>query len=94
LPTRLYLFTPGALVPGDMTDEVIRQIEQHQVRYLLWSNRKFPEYGTPVFGVDFDRTLGNYFKSHYQDIGPVLPNDGIASDWTADVWERKEESGL
>jgi len=86
-PTRLYLFTPGIVAPGKMTDDTIREIEQKRVRYLLWSNREFPEYGVPVFGKDFSQELGEYFTTHYTRVGPVTKAPG----WQADVWERRPE---
>jgi hypothetical protein len=91
-PTRVFLFTPGVLVPGKMTDDVIREIERKHVSYLLWSNRIFSEYGVPVFGKDFDRYFGDYLKSHYRPVSPVIPNSGSDLQWTAVVWERKPES--
>ena len=69
-PTRVFLFTPGVLVPGKMTDDVIREIERKHVGYLLWSNRIFSEYGVPVFGKDFDRYFGDYLKSRYRPVAP------------------------
>jgi hypothetical protein len=88
-PTRVFMFIPGLVAPGKMTDEVIRQIELHPVRYLLWSNRTFSEYGAPEFGVDFDRPLGDYLKSHYRLVGPLLSKPDADRKWNADVWERK-----
>jgi energy-converting hydrogenase Eha subunit B len=93
-PTRLYLFTPGALVPGKMTNELIDEIERKHVRYLLWSNRTFPEYGVPRFGEDFDQTFGNYLVAHYRPTGSVVEEEVSAEEWTAAIWERKPESGL
>jgi hypothetical protein len=90
-PTRLYAFVPGVLAPGKMTDDTIRQIERQPVGYLLWSNRTFSEYGAPIFGTSFDRTLGDYLKSHYRPVGPLIPNTGNYWEWTAVVWERKPE---
>lgn len=88
-PARVYLFTPGALVPGKMTDELISDIERKPVRYLIWSNRTFIEYGVPRFGVDFDRTLGAYFFSHYRRVGLLMEEDLNIYEWTASIWERK-----
>lgn len=87
-PTRVVAFTPGAVAPGKMTDEVIREVEQRNVRYLLWSNRIFPEYGAYRFGVDFDKPLGEYFRSHYRRVGPVSPAHVVLGEWTAFIWER------
>jgi hypothetical protein len=70
-PTRVLQFTPGVVAPGKMTEETIQQIEPRSVRYLIWSNRLFPEYGVLRFGTDFDQTLGNYLRSHYRPVGPL-----------------------
>jgi hypothetical protein len=88
-PTRIYLFIPGAVAPGKMTDETIEQIERKPVDYLLWSNRKFSEYGAKEFGKDFNPEIGNYLRSHYRPVTPLISEDGTASDWAAVVWERK-----
>jgi hypothetical protein len=92
-PTRVYAFTPGLLAPGKMTQELTREIDSGPVRYVLWSNRIFPEYGAPSFGVDYDRTLGEYLKTHYRFLRPLVPGAPF-SDWTAGVWERKAASNL
>jgi hypothetical protein len=75
-----------------MIDETIEQIERKPVRYLLWSNRTFPDFGTPIFGEDFDRPLGDYFKAHYQPVRPLLPNANSSWPWTEMVWERKSDT--
>ncbi len=90
-PTRVFSFTPGVVAPGKMTDDMIREIDRKPVSYLLWSNRTFSEYGTPNFGKDFDREIGDYLKSHYRPVAPVTLNTGNYWEWTAVVWERKPE---
>ena len=60
-----------------MTDKVIGEIEKKPVQYLLWSNRTYPDYGTPVFGRDYNQELGVYLTSHYQPIGPLVPNSNV-----------------
>ena len=90
-PTRVYQFTPGSLAPGKMTDETIAQIEAGRVRYLIWSNRIFPEYGTPVFGTNFDVPLGDYLKAHYRPVGRLVQTKPSMWHWTAMVWERNLE---
>jgi hypothetical protein len=91
-PTRVIAFTPGILSPGKMTDETIQQIERNHVRYLIWSNRLFPEYGVLRFGTDFDQAMGSYLISHYRRIRPLSPNPVVLGEWNAYVWERKEET--
>jgi hypothetical protein len=85
-PTRVYSFTPGAVVPGRMTDQTIAEIEGARVRYLIWSNRMFNEYRVPEFGVDFNRVLGQYLRSHYRPLQKLGGDDD--SEWNAVVWER------
>jgi hypothetical protein len=90
-PTRVFAFTPGILAPGKMTDQLIQEIERGPTRYLIWSNREFPEYGVPKFGIDYDRALGDYLRTHYRPVRP-LPNNGPG--WNAVIWERKPEGEL
>jgi hypothetical protein len=87
-PTRVYAFTPGMLAPGKMTDDLVQQIERRPVRYLIWSNRLFPEYNVLRFGVDFDQTFGNYLFSHYRRVAPVTPASPHYWEWSAYIWER------
>jgi hypothetical protein len=89
-PTRVFLLIPGSLAPGKMTDEFIQQIEQKPVRYLLWSNRMFWEYGVPIFGRDFDSNVADYLKAHYHRVRPLPPQTISLKDWNAQIWERNE----
>ena len=92
-PTRVYNFTPGSIAPGKMTEDTIREIEQKPVRYLLWSNRTFREYGVSVsvFGKDFDQPLGDYFRAHYCPLRRLAAVNESKQAWTAFVWQRKAE---
>ena len=90
-PLRVYLFTPGVIAPGKMEQEVIQEIEKSRARYLIWSNRIFPEFGTPVFGQDFDREIGAYLRAHYRPEHRLLPGVPAMGDWTAVIWERVPE---
>jgi Dolichyl-phosphate-mannose-protein mannosyltransferase len=85
-PTRIIEFTPGVVAPGYMADELISDISGKRVPYLLWSNREYPEYGTPIFGTDYNQQLGDYFKSHYRPLRALT--DHKAPEWNAVIWER------
>jgi hypothetical protein len=85
-PLRMIAFTPGLVSPGSMTDEQIAEINAKQIRYLLWSNREFPEYGTPIFGTDYNQQLGDYLRSHYRPLRALT--DHKAPEWNAVIWER------
>jgi hypothetical protein len=89
-PTRVFQFSPGAVAPGKMSDEVIQEIERAPVQYLLWSNREYPDFGVSVFGKDFDQPLGDYLRTHYRRLGPLTT--GTGPGWSADIWERKTEA--
>jgi hypothetical protein len=91
-PTRVYTFDPGVVAPGKMTDEMIEQIEKKPVRYLIWSNRTYPEYKVLRFGVDFDQTLGHYLLSHYHRVRLLLPDPVPFGEWNAYVWERNSDA--
>ncbi len=89
-PTRVFAFTPGALAPGKMTEELIHEIDSKPVRYIIWSNRTFPEYQQPIFGRDFDQDLGSYLKAHYRFLRP-LGGKSPSWEWSAGIWERKPD---
>ena len=88
-PTRLFALSPGVLAPGKMTDELIREIERGPARYLIWSNRDFPQYHLPMFDADPARAMGDYLRSHYRPVRPLIPNNGPG--WNGVIWERKSE---
>jgi hypothetical protein len=87
-PTRVFAFTPGTLSPGPMTAKTIAEMERVRVRYVIWSNRQFPEYSAPEFGVDFDVPFAEYIRSNYH---PVRKFSSINRPdvWQATLWERK-----
>jgi hypothetical protein len=85
-PARVLVFVPGVVAPGEMTNEVIAQLDKTRPRFLIWSNRKYPEYGVPRFGTDFDVPIGDYFRANYHPIGTLVPFNPM--DWSAVVWER------
>jgi hypothetical protein len=87
-PTRVPSFTPGTLSPGPMTTKTITEMETAPVRYVIWSNRRFPEYGTPEFGVDFDVPFAEYIRKKYRPVREFSSSDRV-DDWRATLWERK-----
>ena len=92
-PIRVIEFIPGMLVPGEMTEETIREIERTPPRYILWSNHRqnVHQYGVSTFGDDYDRAMGDYFRSHYRPLRALLPDSG--QDWNAVIWERVPDPG-
>jgi hypothetical protein len=88
-PTRLFQFSPGVVAPGKMTDGVIAEIEKQPVRFLLWSNRTYADYGTTTFGKDYNQELGAYLTSHYREVAPLVPHSDLDWETKFNVWERK-----
>lgn len=91
-PTRVLALSPGVVAPGKMLDEVIAQIERKPVRYLIWSNRLYPEYKALRFGVEFDQTLGNYLLSHYHRVRPLVVGSVPFGEWNAYIWEINQDA--
>jgi hypothetical protein len=91
-PTRVFEFIPGVVAPGKMTDELIHEVGSKNVRYLIWSNRIYWEYEVPRFGVDFDQTFGDYLRSHYHSVGPLIPIPVRLGEWNAYIWERNSDA--
>ena len=87
-PTRVLSFTPGTLSPGPMTAKTIAEMELVPVRYVIWSNRQFPEYGVAEFGVDFDVPFAEYIRRNYQPVREFSSIDR-PDVWQATLWERK-----
>ena len=89
-PIRVCIFIPGLIAPGKMTEETIAQIEKKPVDYLLWSHRDYGEYGVSDFGEGFNTEIGDYMKSHYHSVGPLVPNVLDSEAWQTVVWERNQ----
>ena len=79
--------TQGVVAPGHMMNQVIGEMKQAQVQYIIWSNRKFYEYGVPEFGVDFDTPLGEYIRTNYRAAREFGSNE-MPDAWHASLWER------
>jgi hypothetical protein len=92
-PTRVYPFTPGVVAPGKMTEELFREIEEKNVKYLLWSNRTFGEYGVSNFGRDFNQELAHYLAARFERKGPLVPGGEKHWGLTFVVWERTGAEG-
>jgi len=89
-PTRVYAFNPGMVAPGKMTEELFREIEEKNVKYLLWSNRTYVEYGVPIFGRDFNQELAQYLRARFERKDLLVLGDQKHLGLAFVVWERKQ----
>ena len=71
-----------------MTDKLIGEMDAAPVRYVVWSNRRFTEYGVSEFGVDFDVAFGEYIRRNYRPVRQFSPSNRPHA-WQATLWERK-----
>jgi hypothetical protein len=90
-PSRWYIVTPQILPPGQATAEYIQELERANIRYVIVSDRATPEFGLPVFGIDYGQQifawLGNNFRV-VQRIGEYEPV-AFPREWGVLVYERK-----
>jgi hypothetical protein len=89
-PIRVCIFHPGVVAPGQMMHQVISEMREAQVPYIIWSNRKFYEYGVSDFGIDFEIPLGDYIRDNYR---PVLKfgSSTRPDAWRATLWKKNSE---
>jgi hypothetical protein len=92
-PSRWYLVLPQVLAPGQPTVDYIEELERADPRYILVSDRATPEFGLPVFGVDYGQPILAWIKEHYrvaQQIGNYQPV-AFPREWGALIYERKPD---
>jgi hypothetical protein len=60
------------------------------VRYLILSNRRAPEYGTPIFGQDYNQKIYAWIQRNYRPVRAIGHYERVAEPkrWAAMVYER------
>ena len=66
-PSRWYIVTPQVLPPGETTDKYIAELERSDIHYVIVSDRATPEFGLPVFGVDYGQQIFAWLQSTLPD---------------------------
>jgi hypothetical protein len=90
-PSRWFIVTPQVLPPGEATAKYIEELERADVRYAIVSDRATPEFGLPVFGVDYGQQIFAWLGKNFrvtQRIGEYEPV-AFPREWGALVYERK-----
>ncbi|MFZ0887344.1 MAG: hypothetical protein WA005_02730 [Candidatus Binataceae bacterium] len=67
-PSRYYELDPGLLSP-EGESKFISEIDRSGVDFILLTNRSYPEYGVPHFGIDYAQTIGRWIDQHYEAVG-------------------------
>jgi hypothetical protein len=86
---RVFAQVPGTLVPGPMTREFLKELDDPAITEIVWSNRTFGEYGATRYGVDFDTEVGEYIKQNFEPVQHIARPGSAAPDWQANLWRRK-----
>jgi hypothetical protein len=91
-PSRWYLVLPQVLAPGPATADYIEELARADPRYILISDRATPEFGLPLFGVDYGQQIMAWIGQHYrvvQQIGDYQPVE-FPGAWGALLYERTD----
>jgi hypothetical protein len=90
-PSRWYIVTPQVLPPGETTDKYIQELERADIRYAIVSDRATPEFGLPVFGVDYGQQIFTWLQSNFRIVQRIGDYEPVAfpREWGALVYERK-----
>ena len=91
-PSRWYIVTPQVLPPGETTARYIEELGRADVRYVLVSDRATPEFGLPVFGVDYGQQIFAWLESDFRIVQRIGKYEPVAfpREWGALVYERKD----
>jgi len=90
-PSRWYVLIPGVLPPGDLTSKYLEELDRVRVKYVILSNRATPEYGTPIFGADYNRPIYGWLEKNFRVIAKIGNYERVPfpDQWGALIYERK-----
>jgi hypothetical protein len=89
-PSRWYIVTPQVLPPGEPTAKYIQELDRADLRYVIVSDRATPEFGLPVFGVDYGQEILAWIKKNFHVVKRIGDYEPVAfpREWGALVYER------
>jgi hypothetical protein len=90
-PSRWYIVTGQVLPPGEPTAKYIEELERADIHYVVLSNRALPEFGIPVFGVDYGQQIAAWLDEHYRVVQRIGNYEAVDAprEWGVLVYERK-----
>ena len=90
-PSRWYLVMPHLLAPGEATAKYIDELERANIRYVIVSDRATPEYGLPLFGIDYAQQVLAWVHEHYRVVQRIGGYEAVAHprEWGVLIYERK-----
>jgi hypothetical protein len=90
-PSRWYIVTGQVLPPGETTARYVEELERANIRYVILSDRAIPEYGIPVFGVDYGLQISAWLQENYRVVQRIGNYEAVAEpkEWGVLIYERK-----
>jgi hypothetical protein len=89
-PTRWYSLVPGVVDPEHEQD-FINEVTANDVRYVLLSNRAFPECGVGTFGSGYNAVLYQWLTKNFRRVEKFGPLPiGFPDSYVLNVYERKD----
>lgn len=91
-PSRWWNVMPGVLPPGEPSRRFLEELDAQRIKYIVLSDRSTPEYGLPVFGVDYDQEIYRWLNRNYRVVRTFGNYQRVKPwTWAAQVWERIPE---
>jgi hypothetical protein len=87
-PLRYYTFIPNEIrAVGERN--MIKELEKHDMDYIVVLNRLTLWLGYPYFGIDYAEELDSWIKSNYKPVKRFGPMPFTTTEFGAAVYERK-----
>jgi len=89
-PSRWYVLIPPVLPPSEQTS-YIADLERAHLKYVVLSNRVTPEYGKPIFGIDYNQEIYNWIQQNFEIRTRMGKPEGVwnPAEWGVVIYERK-----
>jgi len=90
-PSRWYIVTPQILPPGEATAQYVEELDRADIHYVIVSDRATPEFGLPVFGVDYGQQIFAWLHANFRMVQRIGDYEPVAfpREWGALVYERQ-----
>jgi hypothetical protein len=87
-PTRWYSLVPGYVAP-EQEAQYIQEVSA-DVKFVLLTNRKVPEYGIEPFGVGYNQSIYRWIMANYVKVGEFGPLNPSPKAFAVSVLAKKE----
>ena len=88
-PSRWETIIPGILSPPQ-EEQYIADLNRAGAKYIILTNRKTVEYGTPYFGIDYNRRIFGWIEANYRVAGQFGQfHRDESRGWAALLYERR-----